>query len=103
MNEKEKRTPILQVNNLHVSFGKGRHHFEAVNGVSFNVYPGETFGLVGESGSGKTTIGRTIVRVYPVKKGEIYFEGRPIHGRLSKQEDKAVTQNIQMIFQDPMA
>ena len=64
---------LLEVRNLHVVFGKGRKRFEAIKGVSFDIYKGETFGLVGESGSGKTTIGRAIIRINPVSSGEILF------------------------------
>ncbi|MBQ8082295.1 MAG: ABC transporter ATP-binding protein, partial [Clostridia bacterium] len=67
------------------------------------IYRGETFGLVGESGSGKTTIGRAIIRIYPVSGGEVIYQGERISGRISKELDKRVTQQIQMIFQDPMA
>lgn len=97
------KQPLLEVKNLHVAFGKGKKAFEAVKGVSFNIYKGETFGLVGESGSGKTTIGRTIVRVHPASGGEISYQGKAITGKISKQEDQEVTKSIQMIFQDPMA
>ncbi len=71
--------------------------------VSFDIYKGETFGLVGESGSGKTTIGRAIIRINPMSAGEVLFNGERISGKISKELDKQVTQNIQMIFQDPMA
>ncbi len=98
-----KNEPLVEIENLHVAFGKGKKAFEAVKGVSFTIYKGETFGLVGESGSGKTTIGRSIVRVHPAKSGQIRYQGQPITGRLSKQADQEVTQKIQMIFQDPMA
>ena len=95
--------PILSVRDLHVSFGERRKRFEAVRGVSFDIYKGETFGLVGESGSGKTTIGRAIIRVYPVSGGEIRYQGERISGRIPRAADKALTRKIQMIFQDPMA
>jgi len=95
--------PILSVRDLHVSFGQRRKKFEAVRGVSFDIYGGETFGLVGESGSGKTTIGRAIIRVYPTSGGEIIYKGEKINGKISRDLDRRVTREIQMIFQDPMA
>jgi oligopeptide transport system ATP-binding protein len=101
--QSEYREKLLEVNNLSVTFGRGRRKFEAVKGVTFHVFRGETFGVVGESGSGKTTIGRAIVRVHPVSGGEIKFNGQNISGNLSKADDLAITRKIQMIFQDPMA
>ena len=102
MTTNEKNT-VLKVRDLEVTFGSGRHKFRAVKGVSFDVYRGETFGIVGESGSGKTTIGRSIIRVYPASTGSIQFDGQEITGRISKELDRQITQKIQMIFQDPMA
>ncbi len=99
----EKKEVLLEVKNLHVTFGKGKKLFEAVKGVNFQIYKGETFGLVGESGSGKTTIGRAILRVYPVHEGEILFRGERISGKITREQDKEVIHNIQMIFQDPMS
>ncbi len=101
--QSECREKLLEVNNLSVTFGRGRRRFEAVKGVTFHVFRGETFGVVGESGSGKTTIGRAIIRVHPISGGEVIFDGQRISGKLSKVEDLAVTRKIQMIFQDPMA
>lgn len=97
------REVLLEVKNLHVTFGKGRKAFEAVKGVDFSVYKGETFGIVGESGSGKTTIGRAIMRIHPTSDGEILYCGKRINGKISKELDAKVIQEIQMIFQDPMA
>jgi len=97
------REKLLEVKNLSVTFGKKRRPFKAVDGVSFDIYKGETFGLVGESGSGKTTIGRSIIRIHPTAGGEILFHGQKINGRISKELDTEVTRKIQMIFQDPMA
>lgn len=94
---------LLDVQDLHVTFGKGKKAFEAVRGVSFQVYRGETFGIVGESGSGKTTIGRAIMRIHPVSGGGIYYKGEQINGKISRELDKKVIKEIQMIFQDPMA
>lgn len=99
----EKREVLLEVRDLHVTFGKGRKAFEAVKGVSFQVYRGETFGIVGESGSGKTTIGRTIMRIHGPSGGDVIYKGEQISGKISKALDKKVIQEIQMIFQDPMA
>ena len=97
------REILLKVRDLEVSFGNGRNKFKAVRGVSFDVYRGETFGIVGESGSGKTTIGRSIIRVYPTSAGSIEYNGQEITGRISRELDREITNKIQMIFQDPMA
>lgn len=100
----DKKEVLLEVKNIKVEFGSRRKNkFVAVNDVSFNIYKGETFGLVGESGSGKTTIGRAIIRINEITEGEIKFNGEVISGKISKELDKEITKNIQMIFQDPMA
>ena len=100
MSEREK---LIEVKDLQITFGSGRKKFVAVDHVNFDIYKGETFSLVGESGSGKTTIGRAIIRINPMSAGEVLFNGERISGKISKELDKQVTQNIQMIFQDPMA
>lgn len=97
------REILLSVKNLDVCFGKRKNRFKAVDNVSFDIYKGETFGLVGESGSGKTTIGRAIIRINPTAAGEVIFKGEKISGKISKELDRKVTRQIQMIFQDPMA
>ena len=95
---------LLSLKNVEVTFDVGRKKkFVAVNNVSFDIYEGETFALVGESGSGKTTIGRAIVRINDISKGEIWYDGKKISGKLSKAEDAEVIRKIQMIFQDPAA
>ncbi|BFK87848.1 ATP-binding cassette domain-containing protein [Pseudoflavonifractor gallinarum] len=99
----EQRKKLLEVQELQVTFGTHRHPFHAVKGVSFDIYEGETFGLVGESGSGKTTIGRAIIRINPVSGGQVLYRGERISGRISRELDRKVTRQIQMIFQDPMA
>lgn len=99
----EQRKKLLEVQDLQVTFGTRRHPFHAVKGVSFDIYEGETFGLVGESGSGKTTIGRAIIRINPVSGGQVLYRGERISGRISRELDRKVTRQIQMIFQDPMA
>lgn len=100
---KEEKKVLVDVRDLHVTFGKGRKAFEAVRGVDFQVYEGETFGIVGESGSGKTTIGRAIMRIHPTSGGDILYRGQRINGKISRELDRQVIQEIQMIFQDPMA
>ncbi len=99
----ETREKLLEVQDLQVTFGNRRHPFTAVDGVSFDIYKGETFGLVGESGSGKTTIGRAIIRINPVSGGTVKFKGQVISGKVSPEVDRQVIRSIQMIFQDPMA
>ena len=99
----ENKEVLLSVKDMSICFGKGKYLFKAVDNVSFDVYKGETFGLVGESGSGKTTIGRAIIRINPTTSGEVIFKGEKINGKISKELDRRVTREIQMIFQDPMA
>ena len=99
----ENREVLLDVKNLCVDFGSRRHPFHAVSDVSFQIFRGETFGLVGESGSGKTTIGRSIIRIHPTASGEVWFQGKRISGKISRELDREVTRKIQMIFQDPQS
>ena len=95
---------LLQVKNLRQHFKISRSFtVKAVNGVSFEIYPGETYGLVGESGSGKTTIGRSIIRLYDPTDGEIFFNRDKISGALSNKVRRRLRKNMQMIFQDPMS
>ncbi|MDO4940279.1 MAG: ATP-binding cassette domain-containing protein [Erysipelotrichaceae bacterium] len=95
---------LLSVKNVDISFDKGGPKlFRAVKNANFDIYRGETFALVGESGSGKTTIGRAIMRINELSKGEITFKGKRISGKLSKEEDRDMIRSIQMIFQDPAA
>ena len=98
---------VLEVKNLCKYFDvnrgmKGAQKVIAVDGISFEVKKGETFGLVGESGCGKSTLGRTILRIYEPTKGEIVFEGEDI-SRLSRKKMLPYRQKLQMIFQDPYA
>ena len=102
----EQRVPLLEVENLKMSFisGKGKKKVtvNAINDNSFTIYEGETFGLVGESGCGKTTTGRTIIRLYNPTSGTMRFMGQPISGRMNKKLRHFLTDNISMIFQDPV-
>ena len=96
--------PLLKVENLVQHFPVSRTYtVKAVNGVSFNIYPGETYGLVGESGSGKTTIGRSIIRLYNPTNGRITFNSKVISGALDRDTRSMLRSDMQMIFQDPMA
>lgn len=104
MTEKNnEREVLIDVKNLTVRFVNGKKAVEAVHNVSFQIYKGETFALVGESGSGKTTIGRTIMGLNESTHGEIYFKDKRINCKLSKEDDKQLVKDMQMIFQDPAA
>ncbi len=98
------REVILSIKHVDISFDTGhKKKLVAVKDATFDIYKGETFALVGESGSGKTTLGRAILRINPCSAGEILFEGKRISGKISREEDRNVVRNIQMIFQDPAA
>lgn len=80
-------------------FGRTIDYVKAVDGVSFNVEKGMTYGLIGESGSGKTTTGRAIMGLNKITSGEIYFDGKNITNERGRK--KSFRKNVQMIFQDP--
>ena len=80
-------------------FGRPTKFLKAVDGVSFRL---ETLGIVGESGCGKTTMGRTLLRLYDVTSGEVYFKGREVTSLKNREFDK-LRPDMQMIFQDPYA
>jgi oligopeptide transport system ATP-binding protein len=96
--------PILSVRNLKQYFRINRRFtVKAVDDVSFDIHPGEIYGLVGESGSGKSTIGRAVIRLYDPTAGSISFNGVDISGKLSSKNEAFLHTKMQMIFQDPMA
>ncbi len=139
---------LLSVKNLQQYFKLGKRELKAVDNVSFDIYKGEVFGLVGESGCGKTTTGRSIIRLYDITGGSVYYKGERIcagtrtykdainaarqaysekkiskeeydqivnenreeikkamadHKRWSRHSKNNLTNEIQMIFQDPIA
>ncbi|MGG0740805.1 ABC transporter ATP-binding protein [Niallia taxi] len=100
---------ILQVNGLKTYFpvkagffGKTVAHVKAVDGVSFAIKKGETFGLVGESGCGKSTTGRTILRFLKPYEGNILFDNKDIT-ELKGKSLREIRKDVQMVFQDPYA
>lgn len=103
----EGETPVLSVRDLKVYyplkaglFRRTVDHVRAVDGISFNVYRGQTLGLVGESGCGKTTTGRAIVRLTKITSGQVLLEGNDlahVHGAALRR----LRRRIQIIFQDP--
>jgi oligopeptide transport system ATP-binding protein len=102
------REPILQVRNLvkhfpltqGILFRKQIGAVKAVDGISFDLYPGETLGIVGESGCGKSTVAKLLMNLEQATSGEVFYKGDDIT-RLSGRALKAVRRNIQMVFQDP--
>lgn len=101
--------PLLVVKNLQKHFVVGRSFFgkptawlKAVDNVSFQVKKGTTLGIVGESGCGKTTMGRTILRLYDVTGGEVWFKGQEV-SKIPERQFNKLRPHMQMIFQDPYA
>ena len=101
--------PLVKVKDLQKHFpvhsgmlGRKTGVVKAVDGVSFEVYEGETLGIVGESGCGKSTTGRLIMRLLDNTGGSIEIDGRKV-SELSKQDMRAMRRDIQMVFQDPYA
>ena len=80
-------------------FGRSIQTVKAVDGVSFTIGKGETFGLVGESGSGKTTLGRTLLHLYKPTSGKIFFNGEEVNN----ENYRSYAKKMQIIFQDPYA
>lgn len=93
---------LLEVRNLKKHFNVRNGLLKAVDGISFAIKRGETFGMVGESGCGKSTAGRTIIRLYEATEGEVLFNGENIY-KLKGDKVKKFTRNMQMVFQDPYA
>ena len=111
MADNNERTPLLKVEHLSKEFPAESGMFakrfskrvvSAVNDISFEIYPGETFGLVGESGCGKSTTGRTIMRLTKPTAGKVFFQGKDV-AEMSKHEIKDMRREMQFIFQDPYA
>lgn len=100
--------PLLSVRDLKTYFpirrGLLRRHVgdvRAVDGVSFDIAPGETLGLVGESGCGKSTVGRAILRLIPTTSGSVHYEGQDVLAA-SRRRMHALRQQMQIVFQDPV-
>ncbi|MFE0497905.1 ABC transporter ATP-binding protein [Streptomyces albidoflavus] len=104
----ERGEPILQVRNLvkhfpltqGILFKKQIGAVKAVDGISFDLYQGETLGIVGESGCGKSTVAKLLMTLETATSGEVFYKGTDIT-KLSGRALKAVRRNIQMVFQDP--
>ena len=102
------QTPLLSIKDLQVGFpvkgvlGQLERYVMAVNGVSFEVYPGETLGLVGESGCGKSTLAATLLQLIKPMGGQVIFDGHDIT-QIGRRELRALRKEMQIIFQDPFS
>jgi oligopeptide transport system ATP-binding protein len=109
MSEVQQQAPLLSVRDLKVHFkvrGEGlfpeKRTLKAVNGVSFDLYPGETLGIVGESGCGKSTLARALLNLIPATSGQVVWMGRDMAGA-GADGWQQVRKSVQMVFQDPLA
>ena len=101
----EEKQVLMKADSVKVHFkvkNKKNSVVKAVDGVSFEIMKGETFGVVGESGCGKSTLGRTLVRLLTPTEGKIYLEDTEISS-LKGNDLKNMRKNAQIIFQDPSA
>jgi peptide/nickel transport system ATP-binding protein len=103
----EGQTPVLKVNGLKVYypikkgvFSRVVDHVRAVDGISFNIYKGQTLGLVGESGCGKTTTGRALLRLVPITEGQVSYKNEDVRS-LGGLKLRKFRRRMQIIFQDP--
>ncbi|HCI3538893.1 TPA: ABC transporter ATP-binding protein [Acinetobacter baumannii] len=110
MSEQEKKTPLLHIENLRVSFkGEDKQHIETVKGISFDIPTNTTVALVGESGSGKSVTSLATMGLLPVgqskidEKSKIIFEGKDLLGLSRTEMRKICGKDIAMIFQEPMS
>ena len=99
---------VLELDDLTIRFQLKRGDLTAVNGVSFKVKRGETFGLVGESGSGKTVTARSIMRLVPmppgeILKGKVIFEGESVYDKSDREMRDMRGKKVAMVFQEPMS
>lgn len=102
-----KKSPLLRVRDLEVTYplettllGRVKKELKAVDGLSFDIYRGETVGLVGESGCGKSTLGRAILQLIQRSSGSIEYDGKSLD-ELTAAEAKSLRHRMQIIFQDP--
>ncbi|WP_312095493.1 ATP-binding cassette domain-containing protein, partial [Niallia sp.] len=98
---------LLEVKDLQVSFHTYGGEVQAVRGVSFDLYKGETLAIVGESGSGKSVTSQTLMKLIPmppghIKGGQILFNGEDIVQKTDKEMESIRGKEMSMIFQDPM-
>ena len=97
---------LLRVQDLAISYRRGGRELDVVNGVSFDVLPGEIFGLVGESGSGKSTVIRSLIQLLPanatIGAGEVIFGGRSLLRLREREMQRIRGRDISMVFQDPL-